>query len=276
MINFQRDKSVLARTLAYYQFQRDFTTVNDYYWGAGSALHAVAGRVRHMSSEDNFRKELGLTQEIYEKPLGHERYAEKLNISRRWHRLLTLVIMTSAFERYLTAVATLAIASDPALTPGFPKKIDGLVLAKYQLKAGDRPTEPLTKGEWPSRLAAFRRYFGEIPIDLKSNEGTLETMRRRRNQVAHEFGLETSSMSAEAAILLGARRPTAPNMSTVTITDATLKKWLGVLDASAASIDSYLLPKFIGGYELAAIYIEWERDSDALYKATGITRLANS
>ena len=274
MIGYRRDQSVLARTLAYYQFQRDFTTVNDYYWGAGSALHAVAGRVRHMGQGEDFRKELGLTQKIYEKPLGHaaERYAEKLDISKRWHRLLTLVIMTSAFERYLTAVATLAIASDPALTPGFPKKIDGLVLTKYQLQAGDRPTEPLTKGEWPSRLAAFRKYFGEIPSELKSNEGTLETMRRRRNQVAHEFGLDTSSLSPEAAILLGARRPTAPNMSTVSITDTTLKKWLGVLDVSAEAIDGYLLPHFIGGYELAAIYNEWKRNGDALYKATGIAR----
>ena len=30
---YQRDKSLLPRTLAFYQFKRDFTTVNDYYWG---------------------------------------------------------------------------------------------------------------------------------------------------------------------------------------------------------------------------------------------------
>lgn len=88
--------------------------------------------------------------------------------------------------------------------------------------------------------------------------------------MAHEFGLDTSSMSAEVAILLGARRPTAPNMSTATITDATLKKWLGVLDICATAIDGHLLPDFIGGYEVAAIYVDWERDSDALYKTTGI------
>ena len=79
-------------------------------------------------------------------------------------------------------------------------------------------------------------------------------------------------MSAEAAILLGARRLASTNMNAVTIADTTLKKWLGVLDTSAAAIDDYLLPNFIGGYELAAIYIEWDRDSDALYKTTGITR----
>ena len=274
MEDYQRAKSTLARTLAYYQFKRDFTTVNDYYWGAGSALQAVAGRVRHMSSDDDFHAELGLTQRTYAKPLGHtsQKYLEKLNVSKRWHRLLTLVIMTSAFERYLTAVATLAIASDPVLTPGFPKKIDGLILAKYMLQAGDRPTEPLTKGEWSSRLAAFRKYFGSVPADLQSNEGALEVMRNTRNHVAHAFGLDISSMSVHTAVLLGARRPESPNFNAVSISEDRLKQWLGVLDSSAIAIDSYLLPSFIGGYELAAIYIEWDRDPDALYKASGIRR----
>ena len=209
MEEYRRDKSILTRTLAYYQFKRDFTTVNDYYWGAGSSLHAVAGRVRHMSSSEDFHAELGLTQQAYEKPLGHtaERYASKLSVSKRWHRLLTLVIMTSAFERYLTTVATLAIASDPVLTPGFPKKMDGLVLAKYTLQAGERTTEHLTKGEWSSRLAVFRKYFGDVPTGLQSNEGVLETMRNKRNQVAHAFGLDISSMSVHTAVLLGQAFP---------------------------------------------------------------------
>ena len=147
---YSRDRSILSRTLPYYQFKRDFTTVNDYYWGTGSALQAVAGRVRHMKSGEDFHAELGLVQHKYDKPLGHtpQKYAEKLRVSNRWHRLLTLVTLASAFERYLTAVSTIAIASDPVLEPGFPKKIDGLVLAKYNLQAGERPTEPLTKGEW--------------------------------------------------------------------------------------------------------------------------------
>ena len=62
MEEYKREKSLLTRTLAHYQFKRDFTTVNDYYWGAGSALQAVAGRVRHMTASDDFHTELGLTQ----------------------------------------------------------------------------------------------------------------------------------------------------------------------------------------------------------------------
>lgn len=274
MDNYQRDKSILSRTLAFYQFKRDFTTVNDYYWGTGSSLQAVAGRVRHMQATEDFHALLGLTQRIYAKPLGHtpEKYAAKLNVSKRWHRLLTLVIMTSAFERYLTAVATTAIASDPVLTPGFPKKIDGLILAKYRLQAGERSTEPLTKGEWSSRLAAFRKYFGTVPAALSSNEGTLETMRNKRNQVAHSFGLDTSSIPAHAAILFGARRPITANFDSISVSEETITKWLGIIDASAAAIDDYLLPNFIGGYELAAMSIEWIRDRDALYEATGIRK----
>lgn len=270
---YQRDKSIFSKTLAFYQFKRDFTTVNDYYWGTGSSLQAVAGRVRHMQMNEDFHALLGLTQRIYAKPLGHtpERYAAKLSVSKRWHRLLTLVIMTSAFERYLTAVATIAIASDPVLTPGFPKKIDGLILAKHRLQTGERPTDPLTKGEWSSRLAAFRRYFGAVPSALSSNESALETMRNKRNQVAHSFGLDTSSMPAQAAMLIGARKST-PNFDSISVSEETITKWLGVIDVSASAIDDYLLPNFIGGYELAAISIEWIRDRDALYEATGISK----
>jgi hypothetical protein len=271
---YSREKSILTRTLAHYQFKRDFTTVNDYYWGAGSALQAVAGRVRHMGSDDDFHAMLGLTQSKYVKPLGHvpDRYAEILNVSARWHRLLTVVIMTSAFERYLTAAATLAIASDPVLKPGFPKKIDGLVLAKYALQTGDRPTEQLTKGEWSARLAAFRKYFGKVPQGFKANEGTLEIMRNKRNQIAHEFGLDISSMSPHTAILLGARKPRSPRLRAVSIGEGTVKNWLGTLDSCATAIDEYLLEEFIGGYELAAIFIEWKRDPNALYEASGISK----
>jgi hypothetical protein len=270
--SYQRDSAKLAKTLPYYQFKRDFTTVNEYYWGASSALHAVASRVRHIAPSEDFHSTLGLTQSAYATTLGHtsEQYAARLSVSRRWHRLLTLVIMSSAFERYLTAVATLAIASDPALSPGFPKKVDGLIFTKYGLQAGDRPTEPLTKGEWSSRLAAFRRYFGSVPLDLQASEAELEAMRKRRNQVTHAFGLDISPMSAHNAVLFGARRPDFVNK--VAVSEGTLKKWLGVLETSAAAIDDHLLRHFIGGYELAAIYIEWNRDRNALYKASGIPR----
>ena len=56
----------------------------------------------------------------------------------------------------------------------------------------------------------------------------------------------------------------------MTLSERTITKWLGVIDSSAAAIDEYLLPNFIGGYELAAICIEWLRDRDALYTASGI------
>jgi hypothetical protein len=270
---YKRENSVLARSLAYYQFKRDFTTVNDYYWGVGSSLQAVSGRVRHMSATDDFHVLLGLTQERYEKPLGHssDKYAAQLSVSMRWHRLLTLVIMTSAFERYITAVARTAVSSDPVLSLGFPKKVDGLTLAKYSLEAGDRPTEPLTKGEWSSRLAAFRRYFREVPRDLQSNEGELEQMRNRRNQIAHAFALDAApSMSAHEAVLLGARRTALPDLENVAISEQTIKKWMAVIDSCAFAIDAYLLPNFIGGYEVAAICLEWIRDKDSLYRKTGI------
>ena len=95
-------------------------------------------------------------------------------------------------------------------------------------------------------------------------------MRITRNRVAHAFGLDLSSVSTHAALLLGARRPLPANR--VSISDKTVTKWLAVIDKSAMAIDEYLLPKFIGGYELATIYIEWDRDIPAFHEVTGIKR----
>jgi hypothetical protein len=178
-VNYTREQAFLKRSLAFYRFRRDLTDVNNYYWGAGSALRAVQGRVRHMDEAENFREVLRLTQSEFVKPLGHtpSTYSSQLKVSRRWHGLLTLVLISSAFEIYISAVSTIAIASDPVLRPGFPKRVDGLTFLKHELSAGERNTEALTKGEWPSRLSAFRRTFRSVPHILTENVGELEKLR---------------------------------------------------------------------------------------------------
>jgi hypothetical protein len=116
----------------------------------------------------------------------------------------------------------------------------------------------------------FGQYFGNVPTELKSNEGELEIMRKTRNNVAHAFGLDSSSMPVHAALLLGARRSSFTTQ--VSVSDKRIARWLAMIDRSATAIDEYLLPNFIGGYELAAIYIDWNRDIAAFHRAAGIKR----
>ena len=258
-MDYTRSKAILERTLAYYQFKRDFTTVNDFFWSTDSALQAVSGRVRHMKDTEDFRTALGLGQPLYAKPLGHSPnvYAEQLKVGDRWHRLMALVVMLSAFERYINSAATLAIASDPTLTAGFPKKIDGLTLVKYGLTGGDRPTDRTIRGEWSARRSAFVEYFSGAPAKMTENEAELEIMRVKRNQIAHAFGLDSDrSTSPQTALFLSARNPDIAKVSEFNISRDRLKKWLAIVEQTATAVDRHLLDSFIGGYEVAAIYIE--------------------
>jgi hypothetical protein len=54
------------------------------------------------------------------------------------------------------------------------------------------------------------------------------------------------------------------------VSAAGVKKYLKLIDQAALAIDEQLLPDFIGGYELGAIYIEWRRNAAELSRVTGI------
>ena len=148
-MTYRRDTSAMPRTLAYYQFARAFTTINTYYWGCASSLHAVQAFTRHMQPTHDYRRKLGLTQQRFDRhiPIGPPlAYRDMLREAAPWQRQSALVLLSSAFERYITVVCTMANASDPLLQPGFPKILDGLLLLKNGIPVPERPLEPWSKG----------------------------------------------------------------------------------------------------------------------------------
>ena len=262
----------MGASLAYRRFQRDFTILNSYYWGGTSASSAVAGVLRHLGDEDDYRAELGLKDDRFRRPLAHltSLYSDQLQLSQSWHRRASLVMLLSAFERYRAAVTTLAVASNPTLTSS-PRLLDGLALRTRSVKLAEWDMESLVKGTWSARASAYERLFGSNAV-LAASISKLDKMRIARNEIAHQFGaqLQGKVLSPHAALLVGASR-TASAFGEVNITEKTLLKWFEAVRSTAGAIDKQLLHDHIGSYEVAALYLEWEPDPKAFEAACGET-----
>jgi hypothetical protein len=268
--SFDRWSPHLRASLAFRRFQRDFTILNNYYWGGASTSSAVVGVLRHLSDEDDYRQKLGLTSDRFRRPLGHvaSLYSDQVQLSQAWHRRSSLVMLLSAFERYLAAVTALAVTSNPTLTTS-PHLLDGLALRKHSVKLAEHDLESLVKGTWSARASAFKRLFGTNLV-LARAIGELDTMRASRNEIAHQFGaqLQGSVLTPHAALVVGASR-TASAFGEVNVSEKKLLKWFHTVRSTAAAIDEQLLREHIGSYEVAALYLEWEPNPQAFEQACG-------
>lgn len=260
-IQFERWVSIHPSSTALTRFREDFTSLNDYYWGSTASLRAVSGKVRHLSSKADFRQELGLTNPQFLKPLGHSVtvFANQVKTSEKWHRRAVLVLLASAFERYLTDVTRLAFASNPTLGPA-PHLLDGLALFKHNVQLAQYNVEDVTKGTWSARYSAYTRFFGSNK-DLDSSISVLDKLRNDRNTIAHTFASEYQphSSSSHADLLLGVGHAPASHKQ-VMVSENRIVELLGTIHRLSESIDLQLLTQHIGSFEIAALYLEWEKD----------------
>lgn len=251
-------------------------TVNTYFWVGQLSEGELAKALK--AADPSVDPVVGLSlPPRFERRLGHD-FAALTQMARshtQWRRLLTLVMLASALERYLAAVSRIAVESDPALEPGFPKVVDGAKLTKKGLALPPRDLTGLVVGEWSQRIALFSRLFGTSPRELLSAEGELESIRKTRNRVAHALGVDDgfglATPDAGAAVLgmmMEARRPDmmpAARVSDDRLT-ALMKSAQGVVDA----VDEQLLREHIGSYEIIATYLSWNASPSDFESRAGI------
>lgn len=166
---------------------------------------------------------------------------------QNWMNLNSVMAMSSNFETYLSAVVSLAIASDPGAIVGAPHSADGIYLLKHGKNKID-PSEYViacTKGDWNSRVKAFEDIFGLLPKKLKDNVSELNSIRRLRNNVGHSFGrdLVKSRINGLKNIL-----------PTERITEERTTKYQRLLISTAKSIDKQLLENHIGEFQILNVY----------------------
>jgi len=132
------------------------------------------------------------------------------------------------------------------------------MLLKHDLSATSRSIEKLTNGTWKSRIKTYKALFGDVPIELTRAEGELEKIRRLRNSVAHQFGLDQSVI--------------APNIvaAQTKVPESQLLNWLGLTNQVAIAVDRHLRSEFIGDFETLLLFHRWKVDSKLLLNETGV------
>lgn len=222
-------------------------------------------------------KELSLPATVFTGKLGHDVAAltERAKSSSRWRRLLSLVMLAGSFDRYMFSVCSIAIASDPVLSPGFPKVVDGALIKKLQVSLPRRDIRGLTVGDWNQRVALYKSLFSEIPNDLNSALSDLDYLRRSRNRVAHALGVddgydEQAQVTAEPIldIVLGSTNPA--QLKNVQISEDRLIKLTGTLQRTVDAVDKHLMSQFIGSYEVIDLYLEWTANKQKFEERAGI------
>lgn len=246
---FDRWRSWFPRSFAYSRFKEHHTEINDLYW----SLVPVAGFAEYLARH----APLGATPTslFHVSGVNARRVSPDLNGWQRnfsdfqnWVRLSSLLSALSYFESYFSTASTLALRSDPLLRFDQSKALDGTIWLKKRVK-DDVSTyvTPLVKGEWPTRISAYRGLFGTIPSTLQNEIGRLDQMRLLRNGVAHSFGRDARFFEDP---MIHAGQPAR-------LSEQRLQEWLSTIEACAEAVDQHLFPSHIGEFELIWRYHRW-------------------
>lgn len=243
------------------RYQKDQAELNEFYWSMRLGLDVVGklDKEKAKPTVTELLQELQVTSNAGARlDRSPKKLKEQQSTANRWLTLTTLIAALSALERFLVGIARVAIDSDPTRTAGWPKVVDGLVARKHGVEFEKPEISGLTNGEWSSRISTYRQLFKQVPIQLTSNEGELEQMRKKRNAVAHEFADPGSRGFVGATSLLDSLHGTSQIETPERLSHDRLIKWLGILDDAANAIHSHLLVDHIGAYEIAALYLDWK------------------
>lgn len=250
-MRFDRYGNWLGTTWAFRTFQQHHTEINDLYWnhvGAASfanyiARHAPPGTKPESlfsATGPNARRLANTTDEW-------RRHAGDFG---NWVRLAAVLSISSYFELYMRSVVQLSLESDPAVRFGKPRAIDGVAWLKLGIRQDyEQDIKACVIGEWPKRIAQYKRLFGRVPTALVEYTSELESMRALRNGVGHAFGREPSYRP----LLLPTTLPMAR------LSEKRLQKYLDAVGLVANAIDDHLGPAHIGEFETFLFFEKWRK-----------------
>jgi hypothetical protein len=209
-VEFARAHPVLGSSLARWRHRRDMAEIMNQLWVAVLEKDALVQRIRPMADRDGPPASVLKIKSDADGRVGHDmaELGRRINSAYSFERLFTLLMAVSALERYVLAISTAAIESDPLRTPGFPKLLDGLLPKKRNIEIAKPALTSIIKGEWPGRIAALERLFGSVPDKLKTSQGELEKIRLTRNAIAHNLGADEDggTLPPSLSLITGARR----------------------------------------------------------------------
>ena len=179
---------------------------------------------------------------------GLKEWSDSFNNFNKWVNINVIMAISSNFETYLASIVLLALKSNPGTLFGSSRSIDGLSILKkgtFDKLDYNKIVETVTKGDWNSRIASFKKIFGNAPIILDAKLSELEQIRKLRNQVGHSFGRdinESRTHSVKKIIELDS------------ISIERVQRYQRILWSCAKDIDEYLLNEHIGNFQFILFY----------------------
>jgi hypothetical protein len=253
-ISFSRYKPLTQRTFALRAFNDHESEINRHYWSF-KVISDYSGFIARTEAEVHPAKR---TAEVFSAsgpdskriPATVTDWIKARGELENWLRVGALVSASAYLELYLRQSLRSALMSDPFLRFGKSRSVDGVTLLKNGIEIPiDNELKLLTTGDWPTRSRRFDKMFGGIPALLDAGRiKALERIRRLRNSHAHGFGRALTAASPLQLVQNVTARVSADQ----------LVRDLGTVSKVAASIDKFLLEKFIGNFELIYFYHEWQ------------------
>jgi hypothetical protein len=250
---FSRYTPSTDRTFALRAFNKCETEINEHFW----SFKVISDFSRFLAEQEKIKDPRASTAKVFSASGPNARripptVSDWLNARKElenWLRLSALTSAASYFEVYLRQVIRTALMSDPMCRySGGSRKVDGVKFLKTNFEVPvDPEIESVTKGDWSSRCSEFANIFGQVPNVLQANLSKLEKIRKLRNNFAHGFGRKIDTGAPSEFQLDGAER----------ISEPTFLDYIAVLSKVAADIDSFLLHKFVGAFELIYFYHTW-------------------
>jgi hypothetical protein len=249
--SFNRWTTVMKSTWTFQVFNKYNDELNELLW---ANLTTTRKTFKYLKENEAKLTDRAFIHFEFDVPKGEEvfrnvdEWSKSYNNFLNWTNLNGILALTSNFETYLSTVVSLALESDPGVLFSSSKSIDGIVLLKNGAKRNhfhDDVITSLTKGEWNSRLAPFKKTFGGAPQELVKNIGELDKLRKLRNKVGHAFGRDIDgSRNHEVKDILKMEK----------MTDKKFKKFQHLILSTVRGIDKFLLENHIGEYQAIAFY----------------------
>jgi hypothetical protein len=265
---------LLGQSLARWRHRKDQSELNSQLWVSVLEHDMLVQQAKSVNDSDGPPAQALRVRTDADGKVGHDMadLRRRAEVAYTWKRLFTLLMAVSALERYVLAAATAAVESDPLLIPGFPKLADGLLLKKRGRRVHRPDLTSTVKGPWGSRIAILERLFGSVPSELKDAQSELEKIRKMRNAVAHNYGIDdTVNVLPPSVSLITSARSDRLARPRSGLSRDRLIRWLGLLNEISVALDKQLTNEYIGDYEIAAIYLDWKERPESYEKALGIT-----
>lgn len=246
-MSFNRNTLFYHKSLAFRLFKRHHTHFNDIYWAHKTTYaHTFSGTSAYKVSNpasDMFPKEKGSSRG--ERELGE--WGRWYSDFDSWSRMASVVAIAGYLETYIAQIATAALESSPSLVFGGGPKVDGAQFLKHNKKYDlYSHTESLTRGDWQSRISAYKKFFGSCPFEHRIKD--LEKLRKLRNNAGHSFGRDIKSMKFAGDWQV---------KKLTKIEDKKIELFLELVETVAESIEEQIAEKYVGQYELVRAYHNW-------------------